>query len=75
MTRVVNGVHHTTLSDAMFGRNCLCFTLSFLDYDDDRPFIVLTETKFSFRCIPVWIGTLLPGLGSEKETHVIMFSP
>jgi hypothetical protein len=27
--------------------------------DDDRPFIVLTETKFSFRCIPVWIGTLL----------------
>ena len=20
----------------------------------DRPFIVLTETKFSFRCIPVW---------------------
>ncbi len=26
---------------------------------DDHPFIVLTETKFSFRCIPVWIGTLL----------------
>jgi hypothetical protein len=26
---------------------------------DDRPFIVLTETKFSLRCIPVWIGTLL----------------
>jgi hypothetical protein len=22
--------------------------------DDDRSFIVLTETKFSFRCIPVW---------------------
>jgi hypothetical protein len=22
MTRVVNGVRHTTLSDAMFGRNC-----------------------------------------------------
>ena len=22
--------------------------------DDDTPFIVLTETKFSFRCIPVW---------------------
>jgi hypothetical protein len=21
---------------------------------DDTPFIVLTETKFSFRCIPVW---------------------
>ena len=44
------------------------------DYDDDRPFIVLTETKFSLRCIPVWIGTLLTGLGS-KQTHVIMFSP
>jgi len=33
MTRVVNGVRHTTLSDAMFGRNCQCFTLSFLDYE------------------------------------------
>ena len=45
---------------------------------DDDPFIVLTETKFSFRCIPVWIGTLLTGLGSKKKkkkTHVIMFSP
>jgi hypothetical protein len=27
-------------------------------HDDDHPFIVLTETKFSLRCIPVWIGTL-----------------
>jgi hypothetical protein len=43
--------------------------------NDDDPFIVLTETKFSFRCIPVWIGTLLAGLGSKKRTHVIMFSP
>jgi hypothetical protein len=43
--------------------------------DDDDPFIVLTETKFSFRCIPVWIGTLLTGLGPKKKTHVIMFSP
>ena len=34
---------------------------------DDHPFIVLTETKFSFRCIPVGIGTLLTGLGSKKE--------
>ena len=32
---------------------------------DDHPFIVLTETKFSSRCIPVWIGTLLTGLGSN----------
>jgi hypothetical protein len=43
--------------------------------NDDDPFIVLTETKFSFRCIPVWIGTLLTGLGSKKKTRVIMFSP
>jgi hypothetical protein len=35
---------------------------------DDRPFIVLTETKFSLRCIPVWIGTLLTGLGSKQNT-------
>jgi hypothetical protein len=41
---------------------------------DDHPFIVLTETKFSFHCIPVGICTLLTGLGSKK-THVIMFSP
>ena len=34
---------------------------------DDRPFIVLTETKFSLRCIPVGIGTLLTGLGSTKK--------
>ena len=33
MTRVVNGMHHTTLSDAMFGRNCQLFTLFFLDYE------------------------------------------
>ncbi len=32
---------------------------------DDHPFIVLTETKLSSRCIPVWIGTLLTGLGSK----------
>ena len=35
---------------------------------DDDPFIVLTETKLSFRCIPVGIGTLLTGLGSRKNT-------
>ena len=38
------------------------------DGDDDHPFIVLTETKFSFRCIPVGIGTLLTGLGLKKNT-------
>ncbi len=31
----------------------------FPDLVVDDPFIVLTETKFSFRCIPVGIGTLL----------------
>jgi hypothetical protein len=38
-------------------------------------FIVLTETKFSFRCKPVGIGTLLTGLGLKKKTHVMMLSP
>ena len=36
----------------------LASTMYWIGYDD-HPFIVLTETKFSFRCIPVWIGTLL----------------
>jgi F0F1-type ATP synthase beta subunit len=44
--------------------------------DDDDPFIVLTETKFSFRCIPVGIGTLLTGLGlKKKKAHVMKLSP
>ena len=43
--------------------------------DDDHPFIVLTETKFSFRCIPVGIGILLTGLGLKKKAHVMMLSP
>ena len=38
--------------------------------DDDHPFIVLTETNFSFRCIPVGIGTLLTGLGLQKKKHM-----
>ena len=38
---------------------CVLVTTHFRAGDDDHPFIVLTETKFSFRCIPVWIGTLL----------------
>ncbi len=43
--------------------------------DDDRSFIVLTETKFSFRCIPVW-DRYSPHLTRvEKKTHVIMLSP
>ena len=28
--------------------------VQFRTHDDDHPFIVLTETKFSLRCIPVW---------------------
>jgi hypothetical protein len=35
--------------------------------DDDRPFIVLTETKFSFRCIPVGICTLLKKVRSPVQ--------
>jgi hypothetical protein len=44
------------------------FGYTAMSTDGDHPFIVLTETKFSFRCIPVWIGTLLTGLGSKKNT-------
>jgi len=56
---------------------CVCVRacVRVTSYYDDHPFIVLTETKFGFRCIPVGIGTLLTGLGSKKRTHVIMFSP
>ena len=32
----------------------LCCPLALHRSCDDPPFIVLTETKFSFRCIPVW---------------------
>jgi len=42
---------------------------------DDHPFIVLTETKFSFRCIPVWDRYSPHRTRVEKKTHVIMLSP
>ena len=42
---------------------------------DDRSFIVLTETKFSFRCIPVWDRYSPHRTRVEKKTHVIMLSP
>jgi len=42
---------------------------------DDRSFIVLTETKFSFRCIPVWDQYSPHRTRVEKKTHVIMLSP
>ena len=42
---------------------------------DDTPFIVLTETKFSFRCIPVWDRYSPHRTRVEKKTHVIMLSP
>ncbi len=42
---------------------------------DDRPFIVLTETKFSLRCIQVWIGTLLTGLVGPGAAEVLCFLP
>ena len=40
--------------------------------DDDPSFIVLTETKFSFRCIPVWDRYSPPRTRvEEKKAHVI----
>ncbi len=44
-------------------------------FSDDPPFIVLTETKFSFRCIPVWDQYSPNRTRVEKKTHVIMLSP
>ena len=46
-----------------------------LALNDDRSFIVLTETKFSFRCIPVWDRYSPHRTRVEKKTHVIMLSP
>ena len=40
--------------------------------DDDRSFIVLTETKFSFRCIPVWDRYSPHRTRVEKKTHGII---
>ena len=67
-------IHHNTL-EACWSNPCDDRALACDDHlgckqealYDDRPFIVLTETKFSFRCIPVGIGTLLTGLGSKKK--------
>ena len=42
---------------------------------DDPSFIVLTETKFSFRCIPVWDRYSPHRTRVEKKAHVIMLSP
>jgi hypothetical protein len=44
-------------------------------HHDDPSFIVLTETKFSFRCIPVWDRYSPHRTRVEKKTHVIMLSP
>ena len=41
----------------------------------DRSFIVLAETKFSFRCIPVWDRYSPHRTRVGKKTHVIMLSP
>jgi hypothetical protein len=38
--------------------------------DDDRSFIVLTETKFSFRCIPVWDRYSPHRTRVEKKKHM-----
>ena len=57
-----------TFGDIFRDRELLVWVDNVPALNDDDPFIVLTETKFSFRCIPVWIGTLLTGLGSKKNT-------
>jgi hypothetical protein len=41
--------------------------------DDDDPFIVLTETKFSIRYIPVWAR--YSPLRTRVEAHAITLSP
>jgi hypothetical protein len=65
------------------GPNCFVLPLAHavqlsspvLSYDDPS-FIVLTETKFSFRCIPVWDRHSPHRTRVEKKkTHVIMLSP
>jgi len=44
--------------------------------EDDHPFIVLTETKFSLRCIPVWARYSPHRTRVEKKkAHAIMLSP
>jgi hypothetical protein len=39
-------------------------------FDDDPSFIVLTETKFSFRCIPVWDRYSPHRTRVEKKKHM-----
>ena len=41
---------------------------------DDHPFIVLTETKFSIRYIPVW-ARYSPLLTRVEKAHAITLSP
>ena len=43
------------------------------DQEDDDPFIVLTETKFSIRYIPVWAR--YSPLRTRVEAHAITLSP
>ncbi len=44
--------------------------------DDDHPFIVLTETKFSLRYIPVWARySPLRTRVEKKKAHAIMLLP
>ena len=43
------------------------------DQEDDDPFIVLTETKFSIRYIPVWAR--YSPLRTRVKAHVITLSP
>ena len=47
---------------------------SFELFHDDHPFIVLTETKFSIRYIPVW-ARYSPLLTRVEKAHAITLSP
>jgi hypothetical protein len=52
-------------------RNLDC-VLREINEDDDRSFIVLTETKFSFRCIPVTMYLVLLGaIIAANQEHVV----
>jgi hypothetical protein len=60
-------------------RMCVCFSTDEAwraeeeDDGNDDPFIVLTETKFSIRYIPVWAR--YSPLRTRVEAHAITLSP
>jgi hypothetical protein len=70
------------LDDAGLGAVARCrFVIDFSTghaahvFVDDHPFIVLTETKFSLCCIPVWVRYSPLRTRVEKKTYAITLSP